>query len=152
MHIPCLLSHEIFDYGEIFSFIAKSTSIRYLLFVVVAFDLEIEKMDMKTTFLHGDLDQEIYMKQLEVFIKEGKENISCKLKESLYGLKQSPRMWYQKFDTYILGISFFHSNVNHYIHMKQVVKDFIIITLYGDDMLFIGNSNKIISVVKSLLS
>jgi hypothetical protein len=53
---------EGIDFGEIFSPVAKLTSIRFLLFIVVAFDLEVEQMDVKTTFLHGDLEEEIYMK------------------------------------------------------------------------------------------
>ena len=53
------------DFGEIFSHVAKLTSIRFLLSVAAAFDFEIEQMDVKTTFPHGDLEEEIYMKQLE---------------------------------------------------------------------------------------
>ena len=49
-------------------------------------------MDVKTTFLHGDLEEEIYMKQPEGFIVKGKNELVCKLKKSLYGLNQSPRM------------------------------------------------------------
>jgi hypothetical protein len=92
------------DFSEIFSPVAKLSSIRFLLFIDVAFDLEVEQMDVKTTFLHGDLKEEIYMKQPEGFVVKGKKELVCKLKMSLYGLKQSPRMWYQKFDTYILWI------------------------------------------------
>jgi hypothetical protein len=66
-------------------------------------------MDVKTTFLHGDLEEEIYMKQPEGFVVKGKKELVCKLKKSLYGLKQSPRMWYQKFDTYILELGFVRS-------------------------------------------
>ena len=51
-------------------------------------------MDAKTTFLHGDLEEEIYMKQPKGFISKGKEELVCKLKKYLYGLKQSPRIWY----------------------------------------------------------
>ena len=69
--------------------------------LAVEFDLEIEKMDVNTTFLHGDLEEEIYMKQLEGFIIKGKEELVCRLKKSLYGLKQSPTMWYHKFDSHI---------------------------------------------------
>ena len=58
-------------------------------------------MDVKTTFLHGDLEEEIYMKQPEGFMVNGNKEFLCKLKNSLYGLNLSPRMWYQKFDTYI---------------------------------------------------
>jgi hypothetical protein len=63
-------------------------------------------MDVKTTFLHGDLEEEIYMKKPEGFVVKGKKELVCKMKKSMYGLKQSPRMWYQKFDTYMLGLGF----------------------------------------------
>ena len=58
--------------GEIFSPVSKLTSIRFLLSLVIAFDPELEQMDVKTTFLHGDLDEEIYLKQLEGFIVKGR--------------------------------------------------------------------------------
>jgi hypothetical protein len=96
------------DFGDIFSPVAKVTSIRLLLSVATAFDFEVEQMDVKTTFLHGDLEEEIYMKQPEGFAVKGKKELVCKLKKSLYGLKQSPRMWYQKFDTFI-----------RWLHQKQ---------------------------------
>ena len=70
------------------------TSIRFLLSLAATFDLEVEKMDVKTTFLHGDMNEEIYMKQHEGFIVKGKKELVCKLKKSLYSLKKSPRMWY----------------------------------------------------------
>jgi len=65
-----------------------------LLTIVVQFDLELEQMDVKTTFLHGELEEKIYMKP-EGYIQEGKENKVCLLKKSLYGLKQCPRQWYK---------------------------------------------------------
>ena len=58
-------------------------------------------MDVKTSFLHGDLDEEIYVKQPKGFTIKGKKELVCKLKKSLYSLKLSPRMWYQKLNTYI---------------------------------------------------
>jgi hypothetical protein len=75
-------------------------------------------MDVKTTFLHGDLEEEIYMKHLEGFVVKGKKELVCKLKKSLYGLKQSPRMWYQKFDIYILGLGFVRSRADHCVYSK----------------------------------
>jgi hypothetical protein len=86
---------EGIDFGEIFSPVSKLTSIRLLLSVIAAFDFEIEQMDVKTTFLDGDLEEEIFMKQPEGYVVKGKKELVCKLKKSLYGLKQSPRMWYQ---------------------------------------------------------
>ncbi len=61
---------------------------------------------MKITFLHGELEEEIYMKQPEGFIIPGKEDYVCKLKRSLYGLKQSPRQWYKRYDSFMLSHGF----------------------------------------------
>jgi hypothetical protein len=80
-----------------------------MLSIAVAFYFEIEQMDVKTTLLHGDLEEEIYMKKPEGYAVKGKKELICKLKKSLYGLKQSPRMWYQKFDTYMLVLGFTRS-------------------------------------------
>jgi hypothetical protein len=97
---------EGIDFGEIFSLVSKLTSIRFLLCVVSTFDFEIEQMDVKTSFLHGDLEEKIYMKKPEGYAVKGKKEPVCKLKKSLYSLKQSPRTWYHKFDTYMLGLGF----------------------------------------------
>ena len=75
------------DFGDIFSPVAKVASIRLLLSIVATFDFEVEQVDVKTTFLHGDLEEEIYMKQPEGFTVKGKKEMVCKLKKSLYGLK-----------------------------------------------------------------
>ena len=74
------------DYAEIFSLVVKLTSIQILLSIVASDNLHLEKMDVKTTFLHGDLDKEIYMHQLEGFVVQGKEHMVCKLTRILYGL------------------------------------------------------------------
>ena len=123
------------DFGDIFSPVAKVASVRLLLSVVAAFDFEVEQMDVKTTFLHGDLEEEIYMKQPEGFVVKGKKELVCKLKKSLYGLKQSPRMWYPKFDTFIWGLGFTRSKADHCV---------IYLVLYVDDMLLVGNDKEII--------
>ena len=75
------------DFDEIFSPVVKMSSIRVVLGLAASLDLEIEQMDVKTAFLHGDLDKEIYMEQPEGFKVKGKEDYVCKLRKSLYGLK-----------------------------------------------------------------
>jgi len=74
-----------------------------LLALVALFDLELEQLDVKTVFLHGELEEEIYMKQLEGYVIPDKENLVCCLKKSLYGLKQAPWQWYKMFDASMIG-------------------------------------------------
>ena len=69
----------------------RHTSIRVVLAMVAHLDMELEQMDVKTAFLHGDLEEQIYMEQPEGFSQPGQEHLVCKLKKSLYGLKQSPK-------------------------------------------------------------
>eukprot|EP00253_Pinus_taeda_P022579 PITA_22579 len=109
-------------------------------------------MDVKTTFLHGDLEEEIYMKQPEGFAVKGKKELVCKLKKSMYGLKQSPRMWYQKFDTFIRGLGFTRSKADHCVYFKLIGGRFIYLVLYVDDMLVVGNDKEIIQDLKTQLS
>ena len=75
------------DFDEIFALVVKRTSIQTVLSIAARMDIKVEQLDVKTTFLHGDLEEEIYMQQPEGFIKKGKENLVCLLKKSLYGLK-----------------------------------------------------------------
>ena len=79
----------------------KLTSIQILLSIVASENLHLEQMDIKTAFLHGDLDKDIYMQQQEEFVVQGKEHMVCKLTKSLYGLKQAPRQWYKNFDSFM---------------------------------------------------
>ena len=83
------------DYDKIFSPVVKMTTLRLLLGVVATKNLELEQLDVKTTFLHEDLEEDIYMSPLVGFTAMGEEShLVCRLKKSLYGLKQAPRMWY----------------------------------------------------------
>ena len=75
------------DYNDVFSPVVKHSSIRTFFGIVAMRDLELEQLDIKTAFLHGELEEEIYMDQPEGFIVPGKEDHVCKLKRSLYGLK-----------------------------------------------------------------
>jgi hypothetical protein len=106
-------------------------------------------MDVKTKFLHGDLEEEIYRKHTKGLAMKGNKELVCNLKKSLYGLKQSPRMWYQKFDTYILGLGFVRRGDDHCVYSKQVGNHFIYVMLYVDDMFLVGNNMEVIKEVKS---
>nr|GEY68366.1 retrovirus-related Pol polyprotein from transposon TNT 1-94 [Tanacetum cinerariifolium] len=110
---------EGIDYNEIFSPVERHTSIRMLLSLVAHHDLELEKLNVKTAFLHGDLEEEIYMSQPEGFVVQSKEDYVCKLQKSLYGLKQSSRQWYKRFDSF-MDIAHAMSVVSRYMaHLEK---------------------------------
>ena len=91
---------------------------------------------MKTAFLHGDLDEEIYMSQPEGFVAHGKQDYVCKLKKSLYGLKQSPRQWYKRFDGFMISHGFTRSPYDCCLYHKKVEDGSLVyLCLYVDDML-----------------
>jgi len=95
-------------------------------------------MDVKTAFLNGELDEEIYMA-----VPEGvaaPHNSVCKLNRSLYGLKQSPRMWNRKIDDYLLGAGFTRLNADHGIYSRRTDDSLAILALYVDDLIILANS------------
>ena len=107
---------------------------------------------MKTAFLHGDLNEEIYMSQPEGFEVKGKEHMVCKLKKSLYGLKQAPRQWYKKFDSFMVSHEYKRTDANHCVYFRKFTDgNFIILLLYVDDMLIAGNDSKLIGKLKERL-
>ena len=141
------------DYNEIFAPVVKHVSIRIILSYVVNVDAELEQMDVKTAFLHGNLDETIYMEQPEGFIKKGDEGKVCLLRKSLYGLKQSPRQWNLRFDSFIKTLGFIRCVKDHCVYMKKLkTGDCIYLLLYVDDMLIAAKNKKNIQVLKKSLS
>ena len=78
------------DLDEIFAPVVKMTSIRIVLSMAANMNLEIEQLDVKTSFLHGEFEEEIFMQQPKGFDVKEKENLVCRLRKGLYGLKQVP--------------------------------------------------------------
>ncbi|KAJ0714724.1 putative RNA-directed DNA polymerase [Helianthus annuus] len=140
------------DYNEIFSPVVKMTTIRLVLSIVAAENLHLEQLDVKTAFLHGDLDEDIYMAQPEGFQVAGKEKMVCKLKRSLYGLKQAPRQWYLKFDEFMERTGYRRCEMDHCCYLKKFKGSYIILLLYVDDMLIAGANMEEISRLKRQMS
>ncbi|KAL2228761.1 UNVERIFIED_CONTAM: Retrovirus-related Pol polyprotein from transposon TNT 1-94 [Sesamum indicum] len=138
------------DFTDVFTPVVKLTTIRLVLSMVAAENLELQQMDVKTAFLHGDLGEEIYMVQPKGY--NGDDQQVCRLKKSLYGLKQAPRQWYRKFDNFMLEIDFSRCNADHCCYMKRFDEFFIILLLYVDDMLIAGSNVKEINRLKDQLS
>ena len=139
------------DFDKIFSPVVKMSSIRVVLRLVASLDLELQQLDVKIAFLHGDLKEEIYMDQPEGFKVKGKEHMVCKLKKSLYGLKQTPRQWYKKFDSFMVGHGYTRTNANHCMYViKFSISKFVILLLYVDDVLIVGQDVSVIGNLKDL--
>ena len=116
-------------------------------------DLELEQIDVKTAFLHGDLKEKIYMTQLEGFEVEGKEQLVCRLKKSIYGLKQAPRQWYKKFDSFMVSHEHRRTAADHCVYIRKFGNGkFIILLLYVDDMLIVKQDSKMIDKLKRDMS
>ena len=111
---------EGLDYFDTYSPVARTTTVRVLIALASAFSLEIHQMDVKTAFLNGDLEEEIYMEQPEGFVVPGQEHKVCKLIKSLYGLKQAPKQWHAKFDSTIISFGFTVNNYDRCVYSKVV--------------------------------
>ena len=142
---------EGIDYDETFSPVAMLKSIRILLAVAAALDYEIWQMDVKTAFLNGELEEDIYMQQPKGFIVLGQEHMVCKFHRSIYGLKQASRSWNIRFDQVIKLYGFEKSPDEPCVYKKIQGIVVVFLVLYVDDILLIGNSVKVLSDVKGYL-
>ena len=139
------------DFNETFSPVLRITSFRALLATAAQFGLIVHQMDVRTAFLHGDLQEEIYMEQPPCYISRDHPHYVCKLVKSLYGLKQSPRQWYERFTTCMsnLGYTRFQSDPNVYSrHGPNVI---LLLAIYVDDILILCNSNDVLLNAKKEL-
>jgi hypothetical protein len=110
---------------------------------------EVHQMDVKNAFLHGDLSNEIYMEQPQRFIQNS--SLVCRLKKSLYGLKQTPRAWYAKMDYYFLSHDFVRCKFDSNVYMLRNTDSMMILVLYVDDLLITSSSTSAIALVKDIL-
>jgi hypothetical protein len=141
------------DFDEIFSPVVKMNSIRTILSLVVVEDLHLEQLYVKTTFLHGDLEEEICMQQPHGYEVKGKDNLVCRLKKSLYGLKQDSRQWYLKFDRIMTEQGYSRCHSDHCVYFKRLENgSYIILLFYVDNMIFVGSNMQDINVLKKKLA
>ena len=107
---------EGIHYKETFSPVSKKDSLCIILELVAHFDLDLQQMDVKTTFLNGGLEEEVYMKQPEGFSSREGEHLVCKLKKSIYDLKQASRQWDYKFHGVITSFGFIENPMDQCIY------------------------------------
>jgi hypothetical protein len=137
---------------DTYSPLARLTTIRVLLSLAASHGLLVHQMDVKTAFLNGELDEEIYMEQLAGFVANDQEGMLCKLLKSLYGLKQAPKQWHEKFDRTLTSVGFAMNEADKCVYYRYGGGKGVILCLYVDDILILGTSLDVIKETKDFLS
>ncbi|KAJ4865181.1 reverse transcriptase (RNA-dependent DNA polymerase) domain-containing protein [Trichoderma breve] len=139
---------EGIDYEEIFATVVKSSSYKVLLAIAAKLGLTVYLMDVKTAFLHGTLDVEVYMKPPPgMNIKKGK---ILRLKKALYGLKQAPRLWYIRLTEHLFKLGFRISNFDPCVFVHQ--KELLIVAVWVDDLLILAKEEETAQVFRQEMS
>nr|GEU41154.1 zinc finger, CCHC-type [Tanacetum cinerariifolium] len=139
------------DYEETFSPVADIRAIRILIAIAAYYDYEMWQMDVKTNFLNRHLSEEVYIEQPEGFVNPKYPNHVCKLKHSIYGLKQASRQRNKRFDDEIKKFGFTQNPDEPCVYIKASGSYIVILILYVDDILLIGNNIPMLQDVKSYL-
>ncbi|KAK8572986.1 hypothetical protein V6N12_029026 [Hibiscus sabdariffa] len=140
------------DYDETFSPVDMFKSIRILLAIAAFHDYEIWQMDVKTTFLNGKLEEDVYMTQPEGFVTPENAGKVCKLQRSIYGLKQASRSWNLRFNDPIKEFGFIRNEDEPCVYKKFSGSIVSFLILYVDDILIIGKDIPTLQSVKAWLS
>ena len=109
-------------------------------------------MDVKTSFLNGEVEEEVYIEKLDGFVIHGKYYHVCKLKKYLYGLNQAPQAWYTRIDSYLQKLGFLKSDVDSNLYFKVVENQPLIPVLYVDDIFLTREEKLIIECKRELTS
>ena len=139
------------DYNEVFSPVVKFASIRTLLAFGNDNNYEIHHMDVKTAYLNGELDHEIFMEQPEGFVDTQNPTYVCKLQKSIYGLKQSARCWNSAIDNFLRTNGYTSFDADECIFIKEVDGNFVVQGIYVDDLIPISNHVPMLEAEKAKL-
>ncbi|KAI3509130.1 hypothetical protein L1887_24156 [Cichorium endivia] len=137
------------DFNEVFAPVIRLETIRLVLALAAQQGWEVHQMDVKSAFLNGFLNEEVYVDQPQGYIKRGQEGKVCKLKKALYGLRQAPRAWYSRIDEYFTKHGFVKCAHEHTLYTKEQKDDIIIVCLYVDDLVFTSGSFEMIEEFKN---
>ncbi|RVW38572.1 Retrovirus-related Pol polyprotein from transposon TNT 1-94 [Vitis vinifera] len=128
------------DYGDTFSPVAKIASVRLLLSMAAMCSWPLYQLDIKNAFLHGDLAEEVYMEQPPGFVAQGESGLVCRLRRSLYGLKQSPRAWFSRFSSVVQEFGMLRSTADHSVfYHHNSLGQCIYLVVYVDDIVITGS-------------
>ena len=127
---------EEIDFDETFAPVARLGSIRILLAIASHLNFKLYQMDVKSAFLNGMLQEEVYVEQPMGFVDPHKSDDVYKLKRALYGLKQTPRAWYDRFVTYLIEHGFKRGFANTTLFIRKDKDYFVVVQIYVDDIAF----------------
>jgi hypothetical protein len=136
------------DYFDTFAPVMKPATLRVLVSMATARNLEIHQIDVKTAFLYGKLDEEIFMRQPPGYITPGQEHLVCRLLRGLYGLKQASRAWNQRLNAELVEIGFTRSDEDPCLYLKGEGDSFVAIGVHVDDGILVGKAS-VIEEIKS---
>jgi hypothetical protein len=136
------------DYKETFSPVAKIIIVCVLLSVAVNQGWSLYQMDVRNAFLHGELEEEVFMKLPPGHPQSHSPNLVCKLHKSIYGLKQSPRAWHAKLNVALQTLGFTRSNANSSLFIQQNSTNKLIVLVYIDDLIITGSNEKSVAKLK----
>ena len=137
--------------SDTFSPVAKLTSSRLFISLVASYDWDLHQLDIRNVFLHKDLQEEVYMEQPPGFVAQGEIGTVCCLRKSLYGLKQSPRAWFDKFSQAVETFRMQKSKSDHFVFYKNFSSGIILLVVYVDDIVITRSDSKGILSLKSFL-
>nr|KYP45441.1 Retrovirus-related Pol polyprotein from transposon TNT 1-94 [Cajanus cajan] len=130
------------DYGDTFSPVAKMTSVRLFLAMAAIRHWPLHQLDIKNAFLNGELQEEVYMNQPPGFIASGETHLVCRLRRSLYGLKQSPRAWFGRFSSALIEFGMTRCEADHsvfFLHSSSRICIYLVV--YVDDIIITGDDS-----------
>ncbi|KAK8951402.1 hypothetical protein KSP39_PZI004749 [Platanthera zijinensis] len=138
------------DYFDTFSPMARLSTIRVLLSVAVNRDWPISQLDVKNAFLYGDLQEAVYMEQPPGYVAQGETRV-CRLKKAIYGLKQSPRAWFDKFSDIVTAVGFARSSADHSLFIRKTSLGLVVLAVYVDGILLTSDDQEGVALTKQHL-
>jgi hypothetical protein len=132
--------------------VVKQATIQTVLSIAISKSWCIHQLDVKNAFLHGNINETVYMHQPPGFRDPRHPDYVCLLKKSLYGLKQAPRAWYQRFTEFVATLGFSHSTCDHSLFIYHNGNDIAYILLYVNDIILSASSDTLRQYIMSNLS
>nr|KYP44456.1 Retrovirus-related Pol polyprotein from transposon TNT 1-94 [Cajanus cajan] len=138
------------DYIEVFAPVSKMDIVRMIIAIAASRGWKLYQLDVKSAFLYGTLNEDVYVEQPKGYVQKGCENKVYKLYKALYGLKQAPRAWFNRIESYFMSAGFRKSNHEQTLFLKHTLDErVLIVSLYVDDLIYTSNDESLMSAFKN---